>query len=441
MSDAIQVQNVYKQYDTVGTMRIRTIVQDAVRAMRNTHSMKQADPDARYVLNDVSFTLEEGKSLGLIGHNGSGKTTLLRLLAGVSLPTKGRIKVMGKVAPLLALGAGFHQELSGYENLFLNCTLMGLSRKQSLQRIDQIIEFADIGEYIQVPIKRYSSGMLARLGFAAAIHMEPEVILLDEVLAVGDYNFSVKANNAIQDFAGKGTLVLVSHDLNSIKRLCERAIWIDHGRIVEDGKAGEVVGNYLAAQQEKLSGGIAPASAPSASVTEEKLNTESQKIIRDERVDIVSVSVHNRDGDPQTRFNFGDDLVIRCHLRVKEPIPNLRVSIGINDIATTAVITLCDNQQINPLDKHVGDLYLEGYFPALKLRPRGYGVRIAMSDPVNVKSLAAWIDLVQRFIVAGNKRDPEHHFYPPQADLVYTPNVKMRQLSSDEVKPLTTPST
>jgi lipopolysaccharide transport system ATP-binding protein len=348
---------------------------------------------------------------------------LLRLLAGVSLPTKGRIQVVGRVAPLLALGAGFHQELSGYENLFLNCTLMGLSRKQSLQRIDQIIDFADIGEYVNVPIKRYSSGMLARLGFAAAIHMEPEVILLDEVLAVGDYNFSVKANNAIQEFIGNGTLVLVSHDLNSIKKLCERAIWIDHGHVLADGPAHAVVDNYLSVQQEKLSGPTVPAPTP-----DETLNTEAHKVISDPRVDIISVSVHNKDGEPQAKFNFGDDLIIRCHLRLHEPIPNLRVVIGVNDIASKAVVTTCDNQQIEALDNQVGDIYLEGYFPAIQLRPHGFGARVSMSDPVNLKPLALWTDIINRFTVVSPKRDPEHHYYAPQADLVYTPNVKMRRL-------------
>jgi ABC-type polysaccharide/polyol phosphate transport system ATPase subunit len=429
MSDVIQVHNVYKQYDTIGTLRIRTILQDAVRAMRATSAMKQiTNPDAKYVLNDINFSLAEGKSLGLIGHNGSGKTTLLRLLAGVSLPTRGNIKVVGKVAPLLALGAGFHQELSGYENLFLNCTLMGLSRKQSLQRIDEIIEFADIGEYIGVPIKRYSSGMLARLGFSAAIHMEPEVILLDEVLAVGDYNFSVKASNAIQEFAGKGTLVFVSHDLNSVKRLCERVIWIDHGRVRADGPSGAVVADYLEVQQEKLEGGAMP-----ITVSDERLNTEAHKVIRDARVDILSVTTHNKLGEPQTKFDFGEDIIIRCHLQLFEPIPDMRITIGITDIASRAFITACDNQQLAPIGDKAGDLILEGHFPAMKIRPHGLGVRINISNPVLAKPLGSWNDIVPRFLVVGPKRDPEHHYYEPQGDLVYTPNVKMLRKSGDEV--------
>lgn len=431
MSDAIQVQNVYKQYDTIGTLRIRTIVQDTVRAIRNTASLKQNDdPNARYVLNDINFSLAEGKSLGLIGHNGSGKTTLLRLLAGVSLPTKGRVKVVGKVAPLLALGAGFHQELSGYENLFLNCTLMGLSHKQSLQRIDQIIEFADIGEYIGVPIKRYSSGMLARLGFSAAIHMEPEVILLDEVLAVGDYNFSVKASNAIQEFVGKGTLVFVSHDLNSIKRLCERAIWIDHGHVRADGPSAKVVSDYLEVQQDKLEGGTKPAA--NAAAGEERLNTEAHIVVRDKRVEIVGVTTHNKMGDPQTKFEFGDDVIIRCHLRLSEPIPDMRVVIGITDIASRAYITACDNQLLTPVGDKSGDLILEGYFPALKIRPRGLGVRVSVSNPVLMQPLGSWNDIVQRFLMVGGKRDAEHHYFEPQGDLVYTPNVKMQRKNLED---------
>ena len=431
MPEVIQVQNVYKKYDTIGTLRIRTILQDAVRAIRSTSSVKNSgDPDARYVLNDVSFSLEEGKSLGLVGHNGSGKTTLLRILAGVSLPTKGRVRVVGRVAPLLALGAGFHQELNGYENLFLNCTLMGLSRQQSLQRIDQIIDFADIGEYINVPIKRYSSGMLARLGFSAAIHMEPEVILLDEVLAVGDYNFSVKASNAIQEFVGRGTLVFVSHDLNSVKRLCERALWIDHGHVRADGPSSSVVADYLETQQEKLQAGGKPLTVK---VTDDRLNTESNKVIRDPRLDIIRVTTHNKAGEPQTKFEFGEDIIIRCHLRLTEPIPDMRVIMGFTDIATQTFITACDNQQLTAVGDKAGDLILEGYFPAMKIRPRGLGVRISVSNPVLMKPLGSWNDIVQSLMVVGPKRDPEHHYFEPQGDLVYTPNVKMLRKSIEDI--------
>ncbi len=431
MTDAIQVQNVYKQYNAIGTVRVRTIAQDIVRVLRTRSEMAKeiVSPEQRYVLSDLNFNLEQGKALGIIGHNGSGKTTLLRLLAGVSLPTRGRVRVLGKVAPLLALGAGFHPDLTGHENLFLNCTLMGLSRKQSLDRIDQIIAFADIGDYIEVPIKRYSSGMLARLGFAAAIHINPEIILLDEVLSVGDYVFAIKATSAIREFVGQGTLVFVSHDLNSVEKLCDRVIWIDHGHVRADGNASEVIANYTQDQQRQLNIVYGDGKQSEADTDEDAVL--SHKRVIDSRVQIRSVSVHGMDGAPKTQFEFGEPIVLRCRIHLTEPIPNFRVVIGITDVNSRAVITACDNQQLDGLGSKAGDMVLEGVFPATYIRPRGLGVLVTTSNPVDLMELASWRDIGPRFFTVGARRDPEHHYYAPQSDLVYTPNVEMRVVGRD----------
>ncbi len=419
MTDAIQVQNVYKQYNTVGTLRIRTIAQDIARVLRTTSTLAKTpnNPESRNVLSDVSFNLEHGASLGVIGHNGSGKTTLLRLLAGVSLPTRGRIRVEGKVAPLLALGAGFHPDLTGHENIFLNCTLMGLSRKQSLDRIDQIINFADIGDYIEVPIKRYSSGMLARLGFAAAMHMDPEIILLDEVLAVGDYNFSIKANALIREFVGKGTLMLISHDLAAVEKLCNRVIWLDHGQMLADGKSSEVIAAYTRDQQKRTN------STGSQIIAEEDGRVNKQ--VFDPRVAISRVSIHDQKGDFQTQFDFGSDIIIRCHVHLTEPISDLRVVMGVIDIETKAVVTACDNQHLPESGSLVGDVVFEARFPTLKLRPRSLGVWVAISNPIALLPLITWRDIYPRFFSVGSRRDAEIHYWAPQGDLVFTPGVEM----------------
>ncbi|MBI1281597.1 MAG: ATP-binding cassette domain-containing protein [Anaerolineaceae bacterium] len=429
MSDAIQVQNVYKQYNSIGTLRLKTIAQDMTRILRRAPEMAKSNIPAepRYVLNNIDFNLEQGKSLGLIGHNGSGKTTLLRLLAGVSLPTRGRVRVVGKVAPLLALGAGFHPDLTGHENLFLNCTLMGLSRKQSLDRIEQIITFADIGDYIESPIKLYSSGMLARLGFAAAIHMDPEVILLDEVLSVGDYIFGIKANTAIREFVGKGTLVFVSHDLNSVEKLCERVIWMDRGCVREDGAASDVIASYMKDQQRELhlSYGLKEQTETDSG------NVAADKRMIDPRVEIRSVSVHGSDGVPKSQFEFGETIILRCHIHLNKPVADLRVVMGITDINSRAVITACDNQQLDPLGLKEGDFVLEAVFPAAYIRPRGLGILVTTSNPVDLLELASWKDIGPRFFTIGARRDAEHHYYAPQSDLVYTPHVEMRVVDRD----------
>jgi ABC-type polysaccharide/polyol phosphate transport system ATPase subunit len=428
MTYAIQAEHVYKQYSALGTLRIRTIAQDLARALRATSKLaaSHSNPESRFVLNDVNFNLQHGESLGVIGHNGSGKTTLLRLLAAVSLPTKGYIRVEGKVAPLLALGAGFHPDLTGHENIFLNCTLMGLSRKQALDRIDQIINFADIGDYIEVPIKRYSSGMLARLGFAAAMHMDPEIILLDEVLAVGDYNFSIKANALIREFVGKGTLVLISHDLSAVEKLCNRVIWLDHGVMRADGKSPEVIAAYTQDQQ-KRSDGTGP-----QLIAEEDGRVHKQ--VFDPRVAISRVSVHDQRGDFQGQFDFGSDIVIRCNVHLSEPIPNLRVVMGIIDIESKAVVTACDNQLLPETGSATGDVVFEALFPAMKLRPRSYGVWVAISNPIALLPLITWRDIYPRFFSVGSRRDAEIHYWAPQGDLVFTPGVKMTILQSERDK-------
>jgi ABC-type polysaccharide/polyol phosphate transport system ATPase subunit len=431
MGNVIQVRNVYKQYDTIGTLRVRTILQDALQALRRTQAVNRPTTrlERRFVLQDVNFELGEGQSLGLIGHNGSGKTTLLRLLAGISLPTKGEIRVKGRIAPLLALGAGFHQEMTGYENLFLNCTLMGLSRTQTKDRIEQIIAFADIGEYINVPIKRYSSGMLARLGFATAIHMEPEIILLDEVLAVGDYSFSVKATSAIQEFIRKGTLVFVSHDLASVEKLCERTIWLDHGQVRADGRSSEVITAYTNHQQQLMSAAAPNPALPNIGLLGEMTDGVSvHKQVFDPRVSILQVNILNRKGRTQSQFSFGEDIVIRCHLRLAEAIPRFRLVIGIIDIESRAVITACDNQLLEDRDHWSGDIILEAVFPSMKLRPRQLGVWVGASNPVALLPLATWRDTTPRFFSVGPRQDPEHHYFAPQGDLTYTPGSHMSMI-------------
>ena len=193
-------------------------------------------------LSDVRLTVRPGEAVGIIGRNGAGKTTLLKVIARVLRPTAGTATIRGRVAPLLELGAGFDHELSGRENVFLNGALLGRSRKEMLRRFDAIVEFAELAEFIDAPLRTYSTGMVARLGFAVATDVEADVLLVDEILSVGDYEFQEKSFARIQRFLHEGaTFVLVSHSPDTVRRLCERAVWIEGGRIVADGPADEVV--------------------------------------------------------------------------------------------------------------------------------------------------------------------------------------------------------
>jgi homopolymeric O-antigen transport system ATP-binding protein len=208
---------------------------------------------ARYVthdaLRDVCVTVARGDAVGIIGQNGAGKTTLLRLVARVLPPTSGRVRVRGRVAPILDLVGAFHPELTGRENIFLNGTLLGLGRREIAARLDRIVEFAELDDFIDAPVRTYSSGMVARLGFAVASDVDPDILVIDEALGVGDERFQVKCATRLDVFRGRGTtLLLVSHDMQSIVRLCTHAVWIERGCVRQIGPAAEVTAAYLTAQ-------------------------------------------------------------------------------------------------------------------------------------------------------------------------------------------------
>jgi len=196
-------------------------------------------------LRNISFRIPRGQTVGVVGMNGAGKSTLLSLVAGLCPPDEGTVTVNGRVAALLQLGAGFHPDLTGVENLHMNAALLGLSAKRTDQAFDSIVEFSGIGQFIEEPLRTYSSGMTMRLAFAIAVHVDPDILIIDEVLSVGDQAFQVKCMNKILEFKEQGkTLLFVSHATGSVQSLCERALWLDHGELVMDGGVTEVLAGY-----------------------------------------------------------------------------------------------------------------------------------------------------------------------------------------------------
>lgn len=195
-----------------------------------------------WALNDVSFTITAGETVALVGTNGSGKSTILKLISRIINPTRGTIKITGRLSALLELGAGFHPDLTGRENIFLNGSILGLGRQEMQKKLDGIIDFADIGDFIDVPTRNLSSGMQMRLGFSVAVHVDPQIILVDEVLAVGDYSFQLKCIDRIRQMQRQGvTILFVSHDLQAVENLCTRAIWLDEGVVRADGPVGTII--------------------------------------------------------------------------------------------------------------------------------------------------------------------------------------------------------
>jgi ABC-2 type transport system ATP-binding protein len=201
---------------------------------------------AFYALNDISFSVQRGETLGIIGRNGSGKSTILKLVAGVMVPTSGEVLARGRVCALLELGAGFHPDLTGRENVFLNASLLGLSNREVKERYDEIVGFAGIPMFMDTPVKRYSSGMYLRLTFAVAVHCDPDILLVDEALAVGDVEFQQKCNEKIAEIQSRGvTILLVSHNLALLEDFCNRALIIDRGRLVAEGPSHQIVRRYM----------------------------------------------------------------------------------------------------------------------------------------------------------------------------------------------------
>jgi len=205
----------------------------------------QATSETFWALQDINLEIKKGESFGIIGPNGSGKSTLLKLIAGVTKPTKGSISVNGRLAPLIELGAGFHPELTGRENVFLNGVILGMKRKDVEAKFTQMVNFAELWDFIDQPIKHYSSGMYLRLAFAVAVHTDPEVLLIDEILAVGDASFQTKCLEKMSEFRSQGkTIVIVTHDLNTVKNFCQKACLLSKGKMIMTGHSHQVVEHY-----------------------------------------------------------------------------------------------------------------------------------------------------------------------------------------------------
>lgn len=239
----LEFQNVSKSFPHLaGRQLLRSHVRDWFRPGKPSHS-ETGEPF--YALRDLSFRVEEGESLGVVGSNGAGKSTLLSLAAGLAEPNPGRVLRSGRIGALLELGSGFHADLTGAENLIMNASLLGLTRRRTLELFDQIVDFSGIADFIHEPLRTYSNGMIMRLGFAVAIQADPDILLLDEVLAVGDASFQAKCRDALAAFRrGPKCMLIVSHSPVAVRAMCTKAIWLDHGRVVMQGDVTSVLDAY-----------------------------------------------------------------------------------------------------------------------------------------------------------------------------------------------------
>src|ERR1700674_4302814 len=248
MTTAIELVNVSKIYRRYGGRQFATLKS----ALLQRSILRDPQPRETFpALTEVSFSVPKGSTYGVMGRNGSGKSTALKLVAGITKPTSGTVRVDGRLSALIELGAGFHPEISGRENVFINGIMLGLTRRQIQNRFDDIVDFAELREFIDAPVKTYSSGMYMRLGFAVAIHVDPDVLLVDEVLAVGDEGFTHKCLDKFAEFRRRGrTILLVTHSLNLVERFCDEALWLDGGVARAHGDPKRVIGAYLTKVEE-----------------------------------------------------------------------------------------------------------------------------------------------------------------------------------------------
>ena len=252
MSDhAVQLESIYKKfrrgeiYDS-----LRDLIPAITRGLFKRNRDLAGDREF-WALEDVSFEVSRGQAFAIIGPNGAGKSTILKLLSRVMRPTRGELRIDGRISALIEVGAGFHPDLTGRENIFLNGSILGMSRAEISTKLDRIVEFAGLSEFIDTPVKRYSSGMYARLGFSVAAHVDPEILLVDEVLSVGDYVFQTRCLQRMREIRDSGaTILFVSHNLQAITELCSHGVLLDKGRVIADGGANEIVGTYLKRSQE-----------------------------------------------------------------------------------------------------------------------------------------------------------------------------------------------
>jgi len=368
MSIAITVEQLSKQYQIGHAQRSTTLREALTGLMKLSFLRNWQQEDTIWALRDVSFSIERGETVGIIGRNGAGKSTLLKILSKITYPTSGEIKVGGKVAALLEVGTGFHQELTGRENIYMNGSILGMRKKEVDRKLDAIIEFSGLEKFLDTPIKRYSSGMRLRLGFAVAAHLDPDVLIVDEVLAVGDAAFQKKCLNAMENLrAGARTVLFVSHNLAAVENLCQRCIWIDGGQVRMDGKSRPVIEAYL--------GSVTGTQALAADLDDVQ-NRRGNGRIRYRAVEFLSP-----EGISQRVVRAGDPVVMRFHYVVSEPTPHPSLGFRMyTDLGTLVTETSTWHHGINIPLLETGKGYIDLEIDCLNLLPAKYALSLWATD-------------------------------------------------------------
>jgi lipopolysaccharide transport system ATP-binding protein len=401
---AISVEQLSKQY-VLGLepakQSLRDALSDGVRNLFKTG--KSAPEESFWALKDVSFEVKEGDRVGIIGRNGAGKSTLLKVLSRITEPSTGRVRMKGRVASLLEVGTGFHPELTGRENVYLNGAILGMSRVEIKQKFDEIVAFSEVEKFLDTPVKRYSSGMYVRLAFAVAAHLEPEVLIVDEVLAVGDIQFQEKCLGKMEDVSASGrTILFVSHNMDSIRKLCSIGIFMKSGMMKEIGGIEEVIGNYL---------GQFHAEGSSNTIY---LDTNSKTGFYVEKIEVLDLN-----GLPKDQINTWDAVRFRIHFFSPENLKSGSVVLQLSTLSGL-VISLCSTQP----DHSISVEFKEGMntvdcvFPKLMISSGKYLIGAGLAIPN-----AEWLYReLQYGVMNVGAQDVYHSGLAPAASRYLTPH-------------------
>jgi len=391
---AIELANVSKIYRRYGARHFATLKS----ALMQRSILEDLRPGETFqALTDLSMRVPAGCTMGLVGRNGSGKSTALKLVAGITKPTTGSVNVRGRISALIELGAGFHPEISGRENVFINGIMLGLTKREIERRFDEIVEFAELKDFIDEPVKSYSSGMYMRLGFAVATHVDPDVLLVDEVLAVGDEGFTHKCLDKFGEFKRRGkTILLVTHSLNLVERFCDEAVWLDAGRKRMEGDPKRVIDAYisdvereeekfLAASDEKaqhelvqaLPAETAPAPPPTVDDPTSDMMKASEGRWGSRQVEILDVALLDRDGQPAHIFQSGDPMIVRLAIRAEQPVEDCVFGVALFNAEGTCVYGT--NTEIDSIETQslAGEAQVTVSFQALELVEGTYKLDVA----------------------------------------------------------------
>jgi ABC-type polysaccharide/polyol phosphate transport system ATPase subunit len=448
--NAIELDDVTKIYRRYSGRRFATLKS----ALLQRSILRDLRPSETFpALRRVSFNIPAGCTFGVIGRNGSGKSTALKLVAGITKPTSGSVRVQGRISALIELGAGFHPEISGRENVFINGIMLGLSKQEVANRFDEIVDFAELREFIDAPVKTYSSGMYMRLGFAVAIHVDPDVLLVDEVLAVGDEGFTHKCLDKFGEFRRRGkTILLVTHSLGLVERFCDEALWLDGGVVRAQGDPMRVVGEYLMAVEEAEEQQLAAATAKAVeavaaaqtqgdggrvpetpetsngSASDEKETGPPNMFEAVEgrwgsrEVEIVDVTLLDGDGEPSFSFHTGDSMAVRLKVRAPQPTDDFVFGIGLfNADGVCCYGTNTYIEELNP-DRLLGEAEAILAIDRLDLVEGTYKLDVA----VHKKDGAAYDYHRLLYTFRVNSRVHDVGIYRPQHRWSFSDNVKFK---------------